>query len=118
MPYNPGRHYYSSAAATRPAVLPEEEAEVCELSVSQVRGLREKLEQSEPGPSRQRAMNDCVKWLSVPISEAATIIKVPLKSMMSAAHHHTDGTFQHKGRWRMWIVAVRDTEQQVRASRG
>ena len=118
MPYNPGRQYSSSAAATRPEVSPKEEAEVCELSVTQVHALREKLEQSEPGPSRQRAMNDCVKWLSVQISEAAIIVRIPLKDMTLAAHRGTEGAFQHKGRWRMWIVAVRDTEKQVRASRG
>ncbi len=118
MPYNPGRHYYSSAAATRPAVSPDEEAEACELPVSQVRELRETLEKSEPGLSRQEAINDCVEWLSLPIGEAAIIVRVPLKDMTLAAHQGTDGAFQHKGRWRMWIVAVRDAEKQVRASRG
>jgi hypothetical protein len=116
MPSNSRTHYYSSAAATRPEISPEEEAEVCELPVNQVRELHEKLAKSQPGPSRQEAMDDCIKWLSIPIPEAAIILGIPTKDL-SLRNYPIHGAFQHNGKWRIWMAAVRDLDENMKSSR-
>jgi len=107
------RHYHSSAAATRPAVSPEEEAEVCELPLYQVRELHERLEQSDPGPERRKALDDCVERLSIPIPEAAIILGVAPKALSVSVRGGLEGAFQHKGQWRIWTVVVRDLEREI-----
>ena len=116
MSSNSRTHYYSSAAATRPEISPEEEAEVCELPVNQVRELHDKLETSEPGPSRQKAMGDCINSLRIPLLEAAIILGVPTKDL-SLRNYPIHGAFQHNGKWRIWMAAVRDLDENMKSSR-
>jgi hypothetical protein len=116
MPSNSKPHFHSSAAATRPEISPKEEAEICELPVVRVRMLREKLVTSEPGPRRKEAIDECVKWLSISLQEAAVILGVRPKDL-SARNSPLQGVFQHKGKWRIWMAAVRDLYEDMKSSK-
>jgi len=114
MPTKSERHYSSSAEATRPNISPEKEAEYCSLPVHQVRELRKRLEESNSGSNKQKALNDCVRLLSITATEAATIIGMtPSVLTRILRYYGGDGFyFQHKGRWRIWTAYVRNAQEE------
>jgi hypothetical protein len=110
MPSKSKHQYSSSAESTRPNISPEKEAEYCRLAVSQVRALRERLENSDPGHDHQKALNQCVKMLSMTATEATTLHGGVSPNYVTQWLRSFGGDgfyFQHKGRWRIWTAYVR-----------
>ncbi len=91
---------------TRPDISPEQEAEICGLSVAEVRILRQRLEEAHPGPEYERAWDDCVRFLSVALYEAGTVLGLAPVQMMHRARQGQIRAFQHHNRWRMWKAHV------------
>ena len=89
---------------TRPKLSPEKEAEICGLRPTEVQTLLQRLEEAPPGPEYQKAWDDCVQIMSVPLSEAATALRIAPVQMSHRVRQGSIRAFQHRSRWRMWTA--------------
>ena len=97
-----------SGEATRPDLTQEQEAEICELTLTQVMMLRQAMERAWPGPESERAWNNYVKATSVTLTEAAIILKLQPVQLRHRALLGSIKAFQHRNRWRMWLAHLRE----------
>ncbi len=91
---------------SRPDLSPEQEAEICGLSPTEVRILLQRLEEAPPGPESEKARDDCVKFLSVALYEAGTALGLAPVQMTHRARQGLIRAFQHHNRWRIWKAHV------------
>ncbi len=101
---------------TRPDISPEQEAEICGLSPAEVRILRQRLEEANPGPEYERAWDDCVRFLSVNVSAVATALGLPPVQVLHRARQGSMRAFQHHNRWHMWKAHLAE-EMEARGMR-
>ena len=107
-----------SAEATRPDLSPEQEAEICGLSLTQVLVLRQALEEAWPGPEYERAWDNIVKAMSVTLTEAAIMLGLPPVQLSHRARQGSIRAFQHRNRWRMWMAHLQEMKIRAENSEG
>ncbi len=104
-----------SGEATRPDLTPEQEAEICGLTLTQIMMLRQAMERASPGPASERAWDNYVKATSVTLTEAAIMLGIQPVQMSYRARQGLIKAFQHRTRWRMWMAHLREMEKGMRA---